>query len=594
MSYSFSKDTYCAGEDIIASAALSINTCANILALYRVSINGTQVANSSKDMGSDHTPTTQSLANVESNLGQLPIGTHTIPFHFIAQRNRNGEIITFADKEYKKTITVKNCTPPRPSVVVIPPMPSCTLSFSPSSGYAPYSGSVSLSARNHVGTPEVTCTGNLVAGGRNTILLPPGTYNNQNFSTPGTKTCFAIVRNSAGRQITCAGSLTVQERPQKPTCSLSFSPSSGSVPYRGAVTLTAQNFTGTPTATCAGTLTPGGRNTIPLLPGRYEQVFNYAGYKDCSVTVRNVIGETAQCSASLRVTENVQVPLCGPLGTPHSSAPFIIPYNGLLQGISRYENSGVPSWPLRDVYGVDRWCAGAAIRIIKPTYPEPGELASWTCVYEITGQDPDKYNASYVIPESNIKKGAPRTVCYARRLTAPTPPPVSVGCTGALPPNAIVCPSDHIGLSVTMPWQKVDVCTDARKCEYTIRDTVSATCTGSLPPHATMCPGDNSGVSTNISWRKVNACTDTQKCEYTEGPYACEGEKNVICGSDSAICPGDTNSTATTQGVQWIKRDAIDGCTSDRACECYKVTITPPPPPVTEGDDKGRMIETRP
>ena len=350
----------------------------------------------------------------------------------------------------------------------------------------------------------------------------------------------------------------------------------------------------TPTATCAGTLTPGGRNTIPLLPGRHEQVFNYAGYKDCSVTVRNVIGETAQCSASLRVTENVQVPLCGPLGTPHSSAPFIIPYNGLLQGISRYENSGVPSWPLRDVYGVDRWCAGAAIRIIKPTYPEPGELASWTCVYEITGQDPDKYNASYVIPESNIKKGAPRTVCYARRLTAPTPPPVSVGCTGALPPNAIVCPSDHIGLSVTMPWQKVDVCTDARKCEYTIRDTVSATCTGSLPPHATMCPGDNSGVSTNISWRKVNACTDTQKCEYTEGPYACEGEKNVICGSDTAICPGDTNSTATTQGVQWIKRDAIDGCTSDRACECYKATITPPPPPVTEGDDKGRMIETRP
>ena len=145
-----------------------------------------------------------------------------------------------------------------------------------------------------------------------------------------------------------------------------------------------------------------------------------------------------------------------------------------------------------------------------------------------------------------------------------------------------------------MPWQKVDVCTDARKCEYTIRDTVSATCTGSLPPHATMCPGDNSGVSTNISWRKVNACTDTQKCEYTEGPYACEGEKNVICGSDTAICPGDTNSTATTQGVQWIKRDAIDGCTSDRACECYKATITPPPPPVTEGDDKGRMIETRP
>ena len=658
MSYSFSKDTYCAGEDIIAGAALSINTCANILALYRVSINGTQVANSSKDMGSDHTSTTQSLANVESNLGQLPIGTHTIPFHFIAQRNRNGEIITFADKEYKKTITVKDCTPPRPSVVVIPPMPSCTLSFSPSSGYAPYSGSVSLSARNHVGTPEVTCTGNLVAGGRNTILLPPGTYNNQNFSTAGSKSCTATVKNAAGVTATCSGSLTVQERPQKPTCSLSFSPSSGSVPYHGAVTLTAQNFTGTPTATCAGTLTPGGSNTIPLLPGRYEQVFNYAGYKDCSVTVRNVIGETATCSGSLTVGTSTP-PSTPPTCTPNCSCADRLTtqescsngcggmcYGRLSPAVCGSASGQTFDRPL--TYFDDLCRSGKPMRLA----PEQGRWA-WTCWTGSSG--------AFCYADSST----PTVFCGTEKDTC---------VYGTLSKPAILCDveknkanADGYEEARKNHMQKVrkecedrwgrlyaerERCIRAGGHLYTTRDQTKSFsskntyvwaemqkmyghlavwkcslqknsaylwqcvgpdspwhgknsgaqtwcfapvgCTGTLPPGAVKCPDAETGATGDMAWQRVDTCVAGQRCAYTN-TQDCSGDKRSVCPEDeTAMCDGDTTGKTTVAGQGWVRRDTFGECTTDRACECYTKTATDTTEDDKQTDEHGRMIETRP
>lgn len=109
MTYNTSKDEYCKGERVVASAGLSAQSCANILTMHKVWINGALVSQGKKDFGSSHHTVTHTLANTSLDLGALEIGRHTIPFRFLTQRNRKGKIITFADRTYHKTVIVKEC-----------------------------------------------------------------------------------------------------------------------------------------------------------------------------------------------------------------------------------------------------------------------------------------------------------------------------------------------------------------------------------------------------------------------------------------------------------------------------------------------------
>ena len=110
MTYNTNKVEYCAGEGVVASAAMTVNTCSNITGLHNIWINGQHVASNRYDFGSSHQNVTINVVPYAQAVLYLPVGRHDIPFRFLAQRDRNGKIITFTDSTYYKTVWVKDCS----------------------------------------------------------------------------------------------------------------------------------------------------------------------------------------------------------------------------------------------------------------------------------------------------------------------------------------------------------------------------------------------------------------------------------------------------------------------------------------------------
>ncbi len=110
MTYNTNKTEYCAGENVVASAAMTVNTCSNITGLHNIWINGQHVAGKTYDFGTSHKNVTVNVIPYVQRVLSLPIGEHNIPFRFLAQRNRNGKIITFTDSTYYKKVWVKDCS----------------------------------------------------------------------------------------------------------------------------------------------------------------------------------------------------------------------------------------------------------------------------------------------------------------------------------------------------------------------------------------------------------------------------------------------------------------------------------------------------
>jgi CARDB len=130
-------------------------------------------------------------------------GTYTLQY---AVRSSAGTVLA----TQSRTVTITEC---------LPPLPTCAVSFSPSTLSVSSSGSVIISQTNDAdGRVSCSCSGTLE--GSNTVSLASGTYPQGPYPTSGTKSCTCTVANAAGSR-TCSGSLTV---PAPAVCSGSIPP----------------------------------------------------------------------------------------------------------------------------------------------------------------------------------------------------------------------------------------------------------------------------------------------------------------------------------------------------------------------------------
>lgn len=194
-----------------------------------------------------------------------------------------------------------NAPPPPP-----PPLPSCILTFSPSSITPGQSSTATWSSSNDAdGNIPFSCTGDIGSG-----LL--GTPSGSTTVSPAqTQTCTLTVQNSSGTR-TCSRTITVGQ--PAPTCdSRYWSPSSTNVGGSSRFYWYSSDATSA-TLSCSGPI-PLGSTSVSVDGNRLFSNFSSTGTETCVINLRGP-GGSGNCSRSITVTSPANIPPTATIDQP--------------------------------------------------------------------------------------------------------------------------------------------------------------------------------------------------------------------------------------------------------------------------------------
>ncbi len=372
--------------DSTASASMKWAACSNITVGANLYINGSNVWSDSHSDDAIYRNAGYAATNMSSdsgaktkNLGNLSLGSHTIPFK-----------ITFAHEwhDWNKYVGSEEITASKAISVGACPPPTCTLSYSPTStgigntitgkltstgavsakaGCAAHSQSITLSpgagtngtwpvtsataqyidckieVANSVGAtspcsasyqftaPAAICGPNAQAYPSTTTDWPSrdagsfcalgsnGVSGGQpvGFINAGSSVSWTCLGSSGGANKDCTASRAVVA---DPTCSMTWSPSPANINQSTGLTVAMTNDADSKVSyVCTGSLVSGA-GTGTIAAGSYDQTSDKAGSKTCTGTVTNSAGKSATCSGSFTVNAvSITDPSCSMTWSPSSA-----------------------------------------------------------------------------------------------------------------------------------------------------------------------------------------------------------------------------------------------------------------------------------
>jgi hypothetical protein len=406
------------------------------------------------------------------------------------------------------------------------------------------------------------------------IVVPAGTSVDTSggpvaipFTATGTEECTFIPYNGITAGPSCSASVVISATPPGPSCTVSFSPTSITIPGSSDISWSSAD-TDSMTAYCTGP------SPMPLTPvdnsgGPLPVAISTSGTETCTLTPYSGAIEGTPCSASVYAGCECSLIVSGgqscSLGTtcdgcncvPVSACTGSIPSGSTMcSGDDAGLSSSLP-WQYAGTSSVS--CTIGR----KCEYYTPPSCATWSLTLTANPSSGSAPLTSNITAQINAAVGG-ETYTYTNHncgASGPVPTNISGGnFTCAYPSNGTYLPSVQATAQSTG-------CSNSASATVVV-SAASTNCGGSIPAGFYRCTGTHdTGLISAKDWTQVATCTADGFCEYIPCPTVgtCTALPTCgpgVCGSFGQTCIPDPPPAGCTNVC------TASSCTATINCSC--------------------------